>query len=113
VVLAVAFETTELVTVSVVLVSKATVNVTASLTGVLWRDFLDSDAVLGGFVLGVLLDASERPLLEFAGVRDAFSDMCQLLECDMRRVVNECFLYQRLRDTMQVVFAPVGEPSAE
>jgi hypothetical protein len=64
VVLAVAFETTELVAVAVVFVGEATVNVTTPLTGVLWCNLLDSDAVLGGFILGVLLNTAERPLLE-------------------------------------------------
>jgi len=75
--------------------------------------FFDFNPMLGGFVSGVLLDTSERPLLEFRGVRDAVADMFQFLKCDVCGVVSECFLYQCLRDTMQVVFAPVGESSAE
>jgi len=83
------------------------------LTGVLWRDFFDRDSILGGFVLGVLLETAERPLLELRGVRDAFADVFQFLERDVCTVVSEGFLYQSLRDTVQVVFAPVGEASAE
>jgi hypothetical protein len=64
VVFAVALQTPEFVAVSVVLVGEATVNVAPSLTRVLWGDFLDGDAVLGGFVLGVLLDATKRPLVK-------------------------------------------------
>ena len=64
VILAVAFETTELVAVSIVFVGEATINVTTPLTGVLWRDFLDSNSALDGLVLGVLLNMTERPLLE-------------------------------------------------
>ena len=78
-ILAVAFETTELVAVSVGFVSETTVNVTTPLTRVLWGDLPDGNAVLGGFVLGVLLDAAERPLLEFARGRDAFAEMFQFL----------------------------------
>jgi len=81
--------------------------------GVLWRDFFDRDSILGGFVLGVLLETAERPLLELRGVRDAFADVFQFLERDVCTVVSEGFLYQSLRDTVQVVFAPVGEASAE
>jgi hypothetical protein len=58
-------QTTKLVALSVVFMGEATVNVATPLTGVLWGDFLDSNPVLGSFVLGVLLDAPERPLLEF------------------------------------------------
>jgi len=100
VVLAVAFETAKFVAVPVVVVCEATVNMTASLTGVLWRDFLDGHPVLGGFVPRIFLDAPERPLLELARVRDTFVDMFQFLERDMRAVVSECFLNQCLRDTM-------------
>jgi hypothetical protein len=39
--------------------------------------FFDFNPMLGGFVFGVLLDTSERPLLEFRGVRDAVADMFQ------------------------------------
>jgi len=37
----------------------------------------------------------------------------QFLERDVRTVVGKSFLHQCPRDTMQVIFAPVGELSTE
>ena len=74
VVFTVAFETAKLVAVAVVLVREPTVRVTTALPGVLWRDSLDGNPVLGGFVLSGLFGATERPLMECARVRDAFAD---------------------------------------
>lgn len=77
VVVGVAFSTIlqalEVVAAAVVFVSETAINVTTPLTGVLWRDCFDSYPALSGFVLGVLSDATECPLLDCCTYSRRFS----------------------------------------
>ena len=59
-----AFQTLELVTITVVLVREPALTVTAPLTRVLRCNIIHVDAVFFGFVFDMALEFTERPLLE-------------------------------------------------
>ena len=91
-----AFQTLELVTVTVVLVRESTLTVTTPLRRICRSHVIYVDTVFLGLVFDVALQFTERPLLELAGVRDTLSDMLQILGRNRRTIVfngfsNECF----------------------
>jgi hypothetical protein len=91
-----AFQTLKPVTVTVMLVRESALTVTTSLAGIGRSHVIYVNTVFFGFVLDVTPKLTERPLLELAGVRDAVSDMFQVLERNRHTVVfngfsNKCF----------------------
>jgi len=75
VVFAVALQTLKLVAIAVVLVRKPTGSVTALLAGVLRGDLLNRDSIRFGFIFGICLNTTVRPLLEFLVVADPLADI--------------------------------------
>ena len=59
-----AFQTLELVTITVAFVREPTLTVAAPLTRICRRNIVHVDSVLFGFVFDMALEFSERPLLE-------------------------------------------------
>ncbi len=83
-----ALQALELVTITVVLVRESTLTVTTPLARVRRSNIVHVDAVFFGFVRDVALEFAERPLLELTGVRDALTDMLQVLERNRRAIVQ-------------------------
>ena len=104
--------TLELVTSTVVLVGESALAVTTPLTRVLRLHVVDKDTVFLGLVRNVVLQLVERLLLELLSVRDAFSNLLEILNGNRITVVPSGFQHDRKRHTVKVILAPVTEPVA-
>ena len=82
---------------------------TAMLRSVRRGDIVHVDTVFLGLVIDVTLQFLESPLLELTGVRDALSDVRQILERDSRTIVLNGFPNDCFGDAVEVVGTPPGE----